>query len=91
MIFSKNWSNSSSTIIIILFIGLIIRTTIAVYLYPGYDEAYYYLYSKNLNWSYFDHPVFVALTTGIGVWLTGIVNQFTMAFSTNPEMVISPL
>ena len=82
MIFSKNWSNSSSTIIIILFIGLIIRTTIAIYLYPGYDEAYYYLYSKNLNWSYFDHPVFVALTTGLGVWLTGLVNQFTIRIGT---------
>ena len=82
MIFNKNWFNSSYSVIITLSIGLIIRTIIALYLYPGYDEAYYYLYSKNLDWSYFDHPLFVALTTGIGVWLTGEVNQFTLRIGT---------
>lgn len=66
----------------ILFLGLIIRTIIALYLYPGYDEAYYYLYSQNLDWSYFDHPLLVSLTTGLGVWLTGEVNQFTIRIST---------
>ena len=82
MIFPRNWLHSSYTIFLILSIGLIIRTIIAVYLYPGYDEAYYYLYSENLDWSYFDHPVFVALTTGVGVWLTGLVNQFTIRIGT---------
>lgn len=65
-------------IIWILGIGLIGRMIIAFFLPPGYDEAYYYLYSKYLNWSYFDHPLLVAFTTGIGVWLTGMVNQFTI-------------
>jgi len=32
---------------------------------PGFDEAYYYLYSLHLDWSYFDHPVLVALTTAL--------------------------
>lgn len=73
---------SFQPVILILIIGLIFRTVMALYLYPGYDEAYYYLYSQNLDWSYFDHPVFVALTTGFGVWLTGEVNQFTIRLGT---------
>lgn len=72
----------SYPVINILFLGLIIRTIIAIYLYSGYDEAYYYLYSQNLHWSYFDHPLLVSLTTGIGVWLTGEVNQFTIRIGT---------
>lgn len=28
----------------------------------AHDEAYYWLYAKNLAWGYFDHPPFVALT-----------------------------
>ncbi|WP_155726575.1 hypothetical protein [Microcystis aeruginosa] len=34
--------------------GLLFRIIIALGLYPGYDEAYYYVYSHNLDWSYFD-------------------------------------
>lgn len=79
---AKNFPKTLKSVILILLIGLIIRSIIAFYLYPGYDEAYYYLYSKNLDWSYFDHPVFVALTTGFGVWLTGEVNQFTIRLGT---------
>lgn len=73
---------SSYPVVFILVLGLIIRIIIALFLFPGYDEAYYFLYSKNLDWSYFDHPIFVALTTGIGVWLTGEVNQFTIRIGT---------
>ncbi|MBE9115049.1 glycosyltransferase family 39 protein [Lusitaniella coriacea LEGE 07157] len=62
--------------------GLILRCIIAYWLYPGFDEAYYYLYSLHLDWSYFDHPVLVALTTGLGVWLTGVVSQFTLRIGT---------
>ncbi|HEY9736992.1 MAG TPA: glycosyltransferase family 39 protein [Trichocoleus sp.] len=58
--------------------GLLVRTVIAVFLFPGFDEAYYYLYSRYLNWSYFDHPPLVALTTGIGWWLTGVISPFTL-------------
>lgn len=82
MIKVKNLSFVSYPIFAILLLGLIIRTVIALFLYSGYDEAYYYLYSHNLDWSYFDHPIFVALTTGVGVWLTGEVNQFTIRIGT---------
>ncbi|MFM6408908.1 MAG: 4-amino-4-deoxy-L-arabinose transferase, partial [Microcystis sp.] len=62
--------------------GLLFRTIIALGLYPGYDEAYYYVYSHNLDWSYFDHPPIVAISTGFGTWITGLVNQFTIRFGT---------
>lgn len=64
--------------IAILLWGLLFRTFCAVYLNTGFDEAYYYLYTQNLNLSYFDHPPLVALTAGIGVWLTGAVTPFTI-------------
>jgi len=58
--------------------GLLLRGAIAWFLPPGFDEAYYYLYTRHLDWSYFDHPLLVALTTGIGPWLTGNVSGFTI-------------
>jgi len=58
--------------------GLLVRGAIATLLPPGFDEAYYYVYTRHLDWSYFDHPVLVALTTGLGVWLTGQVSAFTI-------------
>lgn len=78
----KHLSSLSYPIISILLGGLVIRTIIAIFLPAGYDEAYYYIYTQNLDWSYFDHPVLVSLTTGIGVWLTGEVNQFTIRIGT---------
>ncbi|OLP19056.1 4-amino-4-deoxy-L-arabinose transferase [Leptolyngbya sp. 'hensonii'] len=62
--------------------GLLFRIVSACYLYPGFDEAYYYVYTLYPNLSYFDHPLLVALTTGLGVWLTGAVNQFTIRIGT---------
>lgn len=62
----------------ILAAGLLLRGAIAVWLPPGFDEAYYYQYTRHLDWSYFDHPVLVALTTGFGCWLTGTVSAFTI-------------
>ncbi len=58
------------------------RLVIAIFLNPGFDEAYYYLYTLHPDWSYFDHPPLVAITTGIGVWLTGQVTQFTIRIGT---------
>ncbi|MFQ4135898.1 ArnT family glycosyltransferase [Nodosilinea sp. PGN35] len=58
--------------------GLLYRAIVAVWLFPGFDEAYYYLYSRYLSLSYFDHPPMVALTTGLGWWLTGVISPFTI-------------
>lgn len=33
------------------------------------DEAYYWIYTKQLDWGYFDHPPGVALSIAIGSWL----------------------
>lgn len=58
--------------------GLMFRGIIASGLPAGFDEAYYFLYTQNLDWSYFDHPPAVAWTTGLGIWLTGTVTPLTL-------------
>ncbi|MDB9527709.1 glycosyltransferase family 39 protein [Oscillatoria sp. CS-180] len=58
--------------------GLAFRIIVAGLLPIGFDEAYYYLYSRHLAWSYFDHPIMVALTTGLGWWPTGIITPLTI-------------
>jgi 4-amino-4-deoxy-L-arabinose transferase-like glycosyltransferase len=58
--------------------GLLWRGLIAATLPPGFDEAYYYLYSRHLAWSYFDHPPLVALTTALGPWLLGDVSALSI-------------
>ncbi len=70
------------SVITILALGLLIRLIIAIFLTPGYDEAYYYLYTEHLDWSYFDHPILVALTTGFGRWITGHTSIFTLRIGT---------
>jgi Dolichyl-phosphate-mannose-protein mannosyltransferase len=70
------------TAIIILLVGFLVRLAISVWLHPGFDEAYFYLYTLHPDWSYFDFPPLVAVTTSIGVWLTGQVSQFTIRIGT---------
>ncbi|MGC1306124.1 MAG: glycosyltransferase family 39 protein [Phormidesmis sp.] len=62
----------------LLLAGLVFRTTVAAFLPPGFDEAYYFLYTQHLAWSYFDHPLAVAFSTGVGVWLMGMVSPLTI-------------
>lgn len=66
------------TAAIILLLGFFVRLVISIWLQPGFDEAYYYLYTLHPDWSYFDASPLVTLTTGIGVLLTGEVSQFTI-------------
>ncbi|MFM7471784.1 MAG: ArnT family glycosyltransferase [Nodosilinea sp.] len=68
----------SPAVLTILIGGLVYRTLVAIGLPVGFDEAYYYLYSRYLHWSYFDHPVIVALVTGVGWWLTGMISPLTI-------------
>ena len=81
---AQKWlANQDNQFLIVWLVGgLLFRGFIAIFLYPGFDESYYYVYSQNLNWSYFDHPVLVALVTGFGTWLTGDVSQFTIRLGT---------
>ena len=43
------------------------------------DEAYYWIYTKQLDWGYFDHPPGVALAIAIGSWLP---NEICVRFGT---------
>ena len=55
----------------LLLLGLLIRCGLALILPPGYDEAYYLFYGKNLSLSYFDHP----LAVGLWSWLGGVISR----------------
>lgn len=68
----------NSWAIAILGWGLLTRLVIANFLPPGFDEAYYFNYTLYPSLSYFDHPPLVALVTGFGVALTGVVSQLTI-------------
>ncbi|MCF2969892.1 glycosyltransferase family 39 protein [Synechococcus sp. Nb3U1] len=65
-------------VLLILVLSLILRLLIAAGLPPGFDEAYYYLYTRHLDWSYFDHPPLVAWVTGFGPLLTGQVSALSI-------------
>ncbi len=41
-------------------VGVGARLLVAVGTDPYFDEAYYWVWSKNLSWSYFDHPPLIA-------------------------------
>lgn len=75
---TKRGQRQERSLILLLAVGLIIRLVIALGLPPGFDEAYYYVYTLYPSLSYFDHPPLVALITGLGPWMTGMVSQFTI-------------
>lgn len=77
---AQKWlaEKTNQLVLFLLVGGLLFRSFLAFSVYPTFDEAYYYLYSLHLDWSYFDHPFMVGLTTGFGPWLTGVVSQFTI-------------
>lgn len=45
----------------LIFLLSVFRVVLAFTLELGNDEAYYWLYSQDLKWNYFDHPPMVAL------------------------------
>lgn len=49
----------------------IIRLWVAAYSPISPDEAYYWLWSKHLDYSFYDHPPMVALWIKGGCWLVG--------------------
>ncbi|MGB3788237.1 MAG: glycosyltransferase family 39 protein [Phormidesmis sp.] len=74
----QKWLDALTDLWLLLLGGLIFRSIIAYFLPAGFDEAYYFLYTEHLNWSYFDHPPAVAITAGLGIWATGNVTPFTL-------------
>ncbi|MCT0208046.1 glycosyltransferase family 39 protein [Synechococcus sp. CS-1332] len=51
---------------LVLGAGLVLRLALAAILPPGYDEAYYNFYGRQLDLSYFDHPAAVGLWAWAG-------------------------
>lgn len=67
-----------------LVLWLLLNLTSALFTGLAHDEAYYWMYSRNLEWGYFDHPPATALLIKIGTWFfqselgIRIVNIFTL-------------
>ena len=66
--------------LLILFVLLSLKLTYIFYAPPLPDEAYYWLWSKNLDWSYYDHPP-------LSAW----VNYCLMSFIENKQLQIRTL
>src|ERR1044071_3958733 len=47
-------------VIVLTILFLLLRLITASVLELGNDESYYWLYSQDLQWNYFDHPPMVA-------------------------------
>lgn len=52
-------------LIILFFAVLALRIAIAIFMWPGIDETYYYVCALHPDLSYYDHPPMVALTGGL--------------------------
>jgi len=55
-------SSGIKQVLTVLLVSAGLRLLLAVFIPPGYDETYYFIYGKNLAWGYFDHPPMVGLT-----------------------------
>ncbi len=64
--------------LLLLAASLVLRLAAAASVGPGFDEAYYHLFSLHLAAGYFDHPPLVAFTAGLGRWLTGVQSPLTL-------------
>lgn len=58
--------NSSRLFLGFLFIWLIINALQAAFTGLDPDEAYYWMYSRQLDWGYFDHPPAIAVLIKLG-------------------------
>ena len=68
------------TALFIMGIGFIVRMIASIFVTPGIDEAYYGVCSYFPAWGYFDHPPFVALTAGIGRYISGSFSTLSLRF-----------
>ncbi len=81
----------NKNLIIILTAGLILRGIAASLTGPGFDEAYYGVYSLFLNSGYFDHPPLVSISAGIGLWLFNNFSAFALRLGAIVLFTISSL
>ncbi len=59
-LYFSNWSYKKKAIIVVLAF-LCLRIIVSNFLNLGNDESYYWTFSKQLQWNYFDHPPMIAL------------------------------
>lgn len=64
-------SNSAPKIAWIFVVLLLLRGVYWFGAYPNSDEAYYWLWGRNLDWSYYDHPPLHAWIQGLFYTLFG--------------------
>jgi hypothetical protein len=57
---SSGWTYKKKVIVLVLLLSLL-RLVTASIVDLGNDESYYWLYSQELKWNYFDHPPLVAI------------------------------
>ncbi|MFZ2446671.1 MAG: glycosyltransferase family 39 protein [Syntrophobacteraceae bacterium] len=69
--------------------GLAIRVLACALIPAGFDEAYYGVYSLYPAWGYFDHPPAVAVTAGLGRWLTGSYSPLSLRLGALVTFVFS--
>jgi 4-amino-4-deoxy-L-arabinose transferase-like glycosyltransferase len=55
-------------------VSAVLRLAWALSLGGFTNEAYYYMYARNLDWSYFDHPPMVGVVSALGLKLGGWVS-----------------
>lgn len=53
-----------------LLLWLILNVIQAAFMEMHVDEAYYWVYSRFLDWGYYDHPPMVAVFIKLGTWLS---------------------
>lgn len=64
-------NQSTRNIFIVFIVGwVIINSVQSVFLDLSADEAYYFVYSRELQWGYFDHPPVVAFLIKLGCFLS---------------------
>jgi 4-amino-4-deoxy-L-arabinose transferase-like glycosyltransferase len=68
----------SKWVLALIGVFFVLRFFTAAILELGNDEAYYWLYSQQLQWNYFDHPPLVALWVKIST-LNGMLNDYEAA------------
>jgi len=59
------------TILHVILIWTVVTLLVAGYTQLYEDEAYYWMYSRFLDWGYFDHPPMVAVLIKLGSWIPG--------------------
>jgi len=78
MILNNNKITAQQKLFLIIGSFTLLRIIVSIFVEPGFDEAYYGMYSYHLSAGYFDHPPLVAVSAGLGRFLTGVSNSLTL-------------